>query len=648
MNTEQSITPKFYSLLLAALLAATLGCKTAWWSDKNSSTNEDSSINGSDWNDQSNRTALLSLSPEDYEVLGSRGAPIRWQPLLMPLRTGYHLTDRHFALGVSGTLGTTDGRIPELGQCRMLTQASTISPSKGENGQTLQNVEVGLEDPKGQRTTGNGGQLFLIHDQVSRFVAALGFWDDDGRANCQLPAGRWFISSGFGEARTHKSFIVAPNRENKISLRTHSRARLIIRPGKDTGLQYGDLMRIGRVRAQMPAAQTDEELPEVPLLLQDDLMRSVLAPSENSGVREYLFTSLLLQRPEFSLTVEPGEYAIGLWRDGMIHPCVSRLLVESSDAAVLACDPNAGPPSSSPTEGTGLVQTQKGVELQTLTVSFDGSFMPSRLLGQSSFRAWMAKNGVTRFLRAGRPLDSQNQQFQFSLQPLLQVLSTGGVLQPEGPFIGDFRLTQKSETDAKMGTSSFARLLYAQSGINVDSMLSRVFKIAFANSIPMAGVSERGLLEGAVPLTFRTFLRNAAGRSLRTEETEAFASNGAQIEWIEPSPAASGTPVRLGPQQRVRVRLSIPPEDTTEFFTMFINGESYKQWPVPLSQYRNMIRSLEVDEKISMNKDFYIGFASWGKNYLPEYMFGVRQLPALAFTRLYCIDVNENAVCDRQ
>ncbi|MEY3901623.1 MAG: hypothetical protein RL189_929, partial [Pseudomonadota bacterium] len=272
MNTEQSITLKLYSLMIAAVALTIVGCKTTWWSDEIASTNEDSSINSGDWNDQSNRTALLSLSPEDYEVLGSRGAPIRWQPLLMPLRNGYHLTDRHFALGISGTLGTTDGRIPEPGQCRLLTQSSSISSSKSENGQALHDVEIGLEDPKGQRTTGNGGQLFLIHDQVSRFVAAVGFWDDDGKALCQLPAGRWFISSGFGEARTHKSFLVAPNRENKTTLRTHTRARLIIRPGKDTGLQYGDLMRIGRVRAQMPAAQTDEELPEVPLLLQDDLM----------------------------------------------------------------------------------------------------------------------------------------------------------------------------------------------------------------------------------------------------------------------------------------------------------------------------------------------------------------------------------------
>jgi hypothetical protein len=251
-------------------------------------------------------------------------------------------------------------------------------------------------------------------------------------------------------------------------------------------------------------------------------------------------------------------------------------------------------------------------------------------------------------LRAGRsPENNQHKQMQFILQPLLQAVQAERIIPPEGPFMGDFNLSQKSETDEKTGKAPFARLLYAQSGLNLDSLLARVFKPVFSGTIPLAGISERGLLEGVVPLTFRTVMRTSETGKLRGDETEVYASNGAHIDWVEPSPASAGFPMRLGPQQRIRVRLRVPPEDTTEYFSMFINGERFKQWSVPLSQYRNMTRTLEIDEKINQTSDFFVGFSSWGKTYLPEYMFGVRQLPSVSFTRIYCIDANENGLCDR-
>lgn len=648
MNTEKTTRRLLgFTGLAAGLFVSVLGCKSAWWSSQTSEAKLDSALNSADWNDPSSRTALLSLSADDYQGLSSRGSPLQWQPLLMPLRTGFALTDRNFALGMTGALGNIDGRIPELGQCQRLSNSSTINEIEQRESASLNTVEIELQDPKGQRKLGSGGQLFIIHDQVARFVKAVGFWDDDGRATCPLPAGRWFVSTGFGEARTHKPFLVSPNRETKITLRAHPRARLIIRTGKDTGLQFGDLMRIGRIRAQTPAPQVEDQLPEVPLLIQDDLMRTVLTPSENRGVREYLFTSLLLQRPEFSIPLEPGEYAIGLWRDGFIQQCASRLVIQPGDVAVLACDPGTASPTINTPDSIGTLQTVNFVDARLRSIVFDGSFMPSKLLTQNQFRAWMAKSGVNRFLRAGRSLDSQQQQFQFSLQSLLQTISADGALQQEGPFIGDFRLTQKADTDEKMGRAAFARVLYAQAGMNLDSFFSRVFSLSFANSLPMAGVSERGILDGVVPLTFRTYLKNYEGRTFRSEDTEAFVSNGAQFEWIEPSPAFTGTPIKLGPQQRIRLRLKIPPEDTTEFLTMYVNGLPHKQWPVPTSPLKNMVRSIEIDEKITLATDFYLGFSSWGKNYLPEFMFGMRQLPAVGLTRIYCVDINENGVCDR-
>jgi hypothetical protein len=650
VNTDK----KKLHFLRIALLSAVLGacmpaCKTFFANDKNEQNNWELQGFPESQGDGSTRVALLSLAAEDYQGLSSRGSPIQWQPLLMPLRGGLLLTDRQFALGTSGPLGNIESRLPESGQCLQLSSSSTSATGSEKTAESGVKVEFALADENGRRASGAGGQLFLVHDQVSRFVRAVGFWDESGQAQCALPVGRWFLSTGFGEARTHMPFVVAANRENKFSLKALSRARLIVRLGKETGLEFGDILRIGRIRTPQPASQSAEQLPEVPLLIQDDLMRPVLTPSENNGVREYLFTSILLHRPEFTLPLEAGEYSIGLWRDGTIKRCNARIVIQPSDVALLACDAEMNR-SAAAADAFGQSENRTLVfsDANHRSIIFDGTFLPSRLINNNSLRAWMAKNGVNRFLRAGRsPENNQHKQMQFILQPFLQAVQAERIIPPEGPFMGDFSLSQKSETDEKTGKAPFARLLYAQSGLNLDSLLARVFKPVFSGTIPLAGISERGLLEGVVPMTFRTVMRTSEAGKLRGDETEVYATNGAHIDWVEPSPISSGFPMRLGPQQRIRVRLRVPPEDTTEYFSMFINGERYKQWSVPLSQYRNMTRTLEIDEKINQTSDFFVGFSSWGKTYLPEYMFGVRQLPSVSFTRIYCIDTNENGLCDR-
>lgn len=654
INSVFCLLPSLVRLVLVGLSFAwtmTLpsACRTLGLSTEQSEHAGKPEGESSDWNEPTSQMQLLSLSAEDYQGLSSKGAPLFWQPILMPLRSGIALADKTFALGFTGLYGNVDGRLPDNGQCLWLPHSSP-TPVLNENLSVAPlPTEISLETGTAAQTKNTSGQMFLIHDRISRFVRAIGFFNDEGKASCLLPEGRWLVSTGFGEARVHKPFSVQSKHKTQITLRAHPRAKIIVRSGKDTGLQFGDLMRIGRLRSQQPVAQATGDLPDVPMTVQDDLIRPVLTPSENGGVREYLFTSLMIQRSEFTLLLEPGEYAIGLWRDGFIHRCMSRLVVRPDEQAILACEQNKG--SSNSLNDSEIKQNPFEPSVQILNPSlkqyiFDGSFLPSRLLNQGSFRAWMHKNGVNRFLRAGRTFEN-NQQVQFILQPLLQSFSNDRLIRPDGPYIGDFRLTQKSATDESMGRSPFARLLFAQAGINVESIVSRIFRPAFAHSILMAGSSERGFLEGVVPLTFRTYLRFRENRNLRTEDAESFASNGAQLEWLEPSPGLSGTPLKIGPQQHIRVRLSVPPEDTTEFLTMFINGEQYKQWTIPSTPAKGSMRTLDIDEKILMTEDFTVGFASWGKNYLPEFMYGVRQLPALGISRSYCFDINENSVCDR-
>lgn len=647
VNTQKYFSAPKFSILFSLLITILMvWCTSCQWTGKSAAGEPPGTIAGDDWMEQSSRASFLSLNAEDYQGLSSRGSPIQWHPLLIPLRADSMLSDRDFVLGLPNALGSLEGVVPDAGQCALLNQSST--PTTADSNENMTSIVVNLLDPKSRPQTGVHGQLFFIHEHSSRAVRSVGFFDDDGLAQCRIPKGHWYISTGFGEARVHKVFSTGSGKEIRIQIRQHKRALLRIRPSRDTGLQYGDLIRIGRIRAQQPAPQESGQLPEVPIQIPDDLLRSTLSPSENFGVREYLFTSLILQRREFSISLEPGEYMIGVWRRGIVHRCAEKLIINTTDHALLACHPDM---ESSKLANNSVVSKSviDNEQRKLNTLIFDGSFMPSRLIGQDSFRTWMIKSGATRMLRAGRSIDTQQQQIQFLLQPLMQEFSASGFQQPEGPFIGDFRLTQRPDTDEKMAKVTFARILTAQSGLNIESILARFFAgSTFSQTIPLAGITERGLLEGVVPLTFRTILNSSESRIFRTEGAETFVTNGSLIEWIDPLPANIGSPLKLGPQQHVRIKLTVPPEDTTENLGMFINGERVKQWNIDSALVKSSYRILEIEEKINLKSDFLLGFASWGQTYLPEFMYGLKKLPALAFTRIYCVDVNENGICDRQ
>jgi hypothetical protein len=650
MNTVKNkfvvLTTAWLAVAGVALLA--LGCRSLWSPNGDESEPSNMAV-PSELLEQSSRLRLLALNADDYQGLTARGMPLQWHPILMPLRSHLPLSDRDFLLGTANTLGAIEDVVPAEGQCRMNMNSSGSSAPRLPNSDGEERpaeVRLELQTPDGIPLKNSLSQSFFIHDQLSRNVRAIGFWDESAQASCSLPAGRWFVSTGFGEARSHRPFVTAAGKQVTVQLKHHPRARLIIQPGKETGLQFGDLLRLGRRRAVQPALQDEGQLPGVTLLVPDDLYRPVLSPSENLDAREYLFTSLLIQRREFSIAIDPGDYVVGIWRDGTMHRCTDKLLVKSGEEALLVCDPEMLT-MRLPEKGFSSLGSLQNTNDQIKTLIFDGSFLPSKILGSTSFRGWMAKTGLTRFIRAGRTIDNQHQQVQFLLQPLLQDFIGKNIRKPEGPYIGDFRLTQKKETDEKMGQANFSRLLFAQQGLNIDSILERVFSPTLSQTIPMAGSTERGFLEGVVPFTFRTTLRSENSQNFRTESAEAVVSNGAEILWIEPVPALAGATLKLGQQQHVRVRLTVPPEDTTENLAMYINGERYKLWTLERTLDKRRFRTLEIDEKITLQSDFNIAFASWGKNYLPEFMFGIRQLPALAFTRNYCIDVNENGICDR-
>lgn len=565
----------------------------------------------------------------------------------MPLRDKMTLTDRDFILGVPDEFGAIDANLPQNGQCTLL---NSWVQSQANNSSNEALIELKPPAASGQQAA--EGTVFFIHDVNSRSVQGFGFLDSSGQARCRLPKGLWYISTGFGEARTHQTLSTQVD-NGTVQLQPHSRATLTLRPDRETKLRFGDIIRIGKLRPFAPLVRENNGLPEVPLLVPDDLFRSVLTPSENSGVREYLMTSLLINRQEFNLQLEPGQYYIGIWRKGEMFRCSARLLIQPEEKSVLACDPDMESSRYAESSPVSIILTP--TEKSIKQIQFDATFIPARIIGNKFFKNWLAQGAVTDLMLSHGEVTNQligntredglQKNLRFKLQPIMK--SIGGELKADGPYTGDFRYrpTQSSEFQAL----SFVRILSAQAGIDADTLLSVVFsKENLWQTIPMAGTSERALLEGAVPFIFKTSIKSNRTGILRTDTAEVYATNGATIEWIKPFPPSAGLPIKLGAQQQIRVRLIVPPGNTTDQFALIVNGKRKKQWNIPKGQSSTSYRILEIEEKNDEKSDFMIGFAAWSRAYLPEFMYGIKQLPALAFTRSYCVDVNENNICDKQ
>ncbi|MEY2988774.1 MAG: hypothetical protein RJB13_2295 [Pseudomonadota bacterium] len=604
---------------------------------------------GFDQSDELNSLTYLSLSAagKDYKSVSSHGSSVYWQPLLMPLKEKATIMDRDFILGISDKYGAIESALPQNGQCTLVS--SSLQEANSDN---LMEIELELIQGDGKISQNTQGSMFFLHDAGSRSVQGFGFFDADAQARCRLPKGLWYISSGFGEARTHK-ILSTQTANGKIKLQQHPRASLTIRPNRETKLRFGDIIRIGKLKPMVPLSQEVNGLPEVPLVVPDDLFRPVTTPSENFGVREYLVTSILVQRQEFNIRLEPGQYTIGLWRQGEMYKCSSKILIQPGEDSILACDPDmeSSRYGETPVGSTSTLPSDKNIK----QINFDATFLPTRLIGNKQFRNWLAQGSITDLMMSHGEVTNQligqireeglQKSLRFKLQPIMQTI--GSELKSDGPYIGDFR--SSSSMTSEFQALSFVRLLNAQAGLDPENILSMVFaNQSLWQTIPIGGTSERALLEGAVPFTFRTSIKSNRTGILRTDTAEVLVTNGAIIEWQNPSPPNAGLPMKLGSQQQMRLRLLVPPGNTTEHFAMFINGARKKQWSFPKVEKFDQYRVLEIEEKSEEESDFIVGFAAWSQTYLPEFMYGIKQLPALAFTRSYCVDVNENNICDKQ
>ncbi|MEY4064599.1 MAG: hypothetical protein RIR26_807, partial [Pseudomonadota bacterium] len=212
-------------LALWGLIALPVGCQSLWGIGEGDNDANSFAV-PSDLLEQSSRLSLLSLRADDYQGLSARGTPVQWHPILMPLRSHLSLSDRDFLLGIANPLGSIEESIPAEGQCRMFvgpnsSNATPLPEATSENKPA--DVRLELRNPDGTASQNALSQSFFIHDQLSRNVKAIGFWDEQGQAVCPLPAGRWFVSTGFGEARSHKAFVTTAGKPTVVPLRHQPR-----------------------------------------------------------------------------------------------------------------------------------------------------------------------------------------------------------------------------------------------------------------------------------------------------------------------------------------------------------------------------------------------------------------------------------------
>jgi hypothetical protein len=478
--------------------------------------------------------------------------------------------------------------------------------------------------------------LFAALEEETGALLALGRFDKDGSASCELPRLRLAVSTGFGQARVETT---VPEGATETTLARVERGRLRVDPSAPAdGISLeGTILRIGR-ETRLPPGNVETENLRLPLTLDGDLFRGVPNPSENFGAKEILQSTLLVGSSAFSLTLEPGEYVGAVLRPGGNVVCVARFSIRADAQSTLAC-PRSG--ASASAANSTLEESRPAGTSEALV---DATFLPPRLLASAQFRQWMSNAGLTHTLLPDKPSElgtggRSPSRLDFLYSP---VRGANAGQSPAGPYSGWFG---NFDSFTEVLRAQEARVLVAPELLEGERQISTFLQNTDQSILPLGGTGEEGLGGRTTPFLLATRFRFPLAGGFLPDASEILVTNGMDIEWTEPSLAEGLFPLRMPLQQRFRARVRIPPGYRPDYAEIYVNSKLYKRWYIT-RQEEDAWEVFLVDERIDLAQDFSIALGVWGQSFLPELIFGSSTTPALAFTRSYCIDANENGICE--
>jgi hypothetical protein len=576
---------------------------------------------------------VLKFQSSDFDE--TRPAGHLWSPFLLPLSPDVVLQEQHFWLGYQHP---GPGRVPALplpGTCVLLAprHAKTMGPPPRTH-----IVQFTKNSPSSE------SRLYEIYGVESQDPLAVGAFDSSGQSACEFPRTDFIVKAGLGKLQ--REFRVSAE-QKQVPLVYPERGILKIEPGDRSRLSLGDMLRIGRAsHLNQPLATSLHLGGENFKPSGNDFFRPLSNLGENFGVKEVMQSSILVGETAFRISLEVGTYFVVTTRSHDSIPCVRRLEIRASEQTLLQCNKTESD-AVLPFQSVAITGQPDGHKI--LDLAFDGTLLPEHITAHPQFRAWLAarKNTLLPVFRAN-PLESENRSNwlvdeikNVVLLPLQAATQKNlGAQTNFGPFPVRLQAREKG-----VEGFSFARALSGSLMLFPQILGSRYFQSRDLEETLLAGTSERSLLAGVPLFSFFTRMRVEKGNNLSFSENDVLASNGALIDWIEPIPSLGTRPLRLPPQQRFRFRVWVPPFNKTEFVEIHVDGSLFRRYVLPRGDLGAPFEFF-VDERIERTSDFEIGVFAWGPAFLPEFIFGAKEVFPVAISSKYCVDVNENGRCE--
>lgn len=554
---------------------------------------------------------FLTVSEQDY--LGSNVAGLRWTPAIIALKNDIYLYEREMLAGYFSSATSTFVPPPIEGSCvdtleqRDLSQSAT-PPLK-------RTVDINTPLPANAE---HKGSLFFVKEENSTTILAVGALNEMGQAVCVLPDTSFVISTGYGRLRQET---IVEQGAKSVTISSRRRGFLVL---DADARNEGKILRIGR----SPVFENLGLDFKIPSSFQGDLFKQ--ATNESFGVSEYLFTSVLLNNKKLKIYLEPESYTIALIGSKPGDTCFADISIESGKYKKLECT------AQTTQTHLGLSGSEKlNASLEKTSLTLDATNMPTGFLQNHSYRKWLESRGENFFLLQ-READVYLHPTQ--IKELLNYPANSYL----GPYSARDRTVDLSNNVPHI--RGVVRVLESVPRPSPPHLEEHFLPKAHRDTVFVAGIGERGFLDGTVPFSYKTMVY-ARGLPLNLNTKNIVATNGTVIEWQEPALNVHDVVQQTSNQQRYRAKVIIPPYNQTEFIELYVNGTLFKRYVVPRENVR-AFQEFYIDERIDKNIDFEISIMAFGQIFLPEFLYGTDNTPPVALTRPICIDVNENGRCD--
>jgi hypothetical protein len=590
---------------------------------------------------------FVALEPADLNF-EAKPAGIQWRNFLLPVRD-VSLTDADFALGLIDSFGGKFRPGPFPGTC--LTSQEALLALQRNKAQTpaekpsLRSLKIIIRSENIEKKP-LAGHLFTVLDPKTSQWEAVGRLNEAGESVCELPEKEWLLSVGTGMARQETEI---PPQVREFSFVTEEPGQLRVLPGFTESPSEGTLLRLGRIQKPIQASAgkalslDDWQNLSIPTQVAGDLFRPLSSPSENFTAREVFHSTLLLGESAFTLNLQPGDYvAVGV-KPGGERTCLAFFTIQSGHVKRLQCESDK---NSAPKDAVPMVSAR-----------FDATLFPTSLRSKVPWLRWMQKAGFTHILeaepKAFGKLETEPVEAHFT--PLAVTEANEEVREEASEENSNFNAEHShtlwlgplsNYTNATR--AQMARVFSARETLEGEERIAQFFKKSDASILPLAGTGETNLSERVTPflLTTQTAREGqTVANSAALETREWSLSNGPQWSLKEPEVGANALLLRPSLQKRVRAELRHTAEQKLDHAEIWVDGVLIRRLAVPPAEGKG-VQVFSIEEKVEKEQDFTLSFSAWSHSFLPELIYGGSTESPFALTRIYCVDANENGICE--